>query len=331
MLLAGDIGGTKTTLAVISREAGPRAPLIEATFPSARYSSLEALVREFLSHVTERVDRAIFGVAGPVVAGRAKITNLTWLMDEVKLQDALHLSSVRLLNDLAAIAHAVPILELSDLHTLSVGKPEAQGTLAVIAPGTGLGQAFLVWDGARYRAYASEGGHVDFAPTNALEMELLRYLLQCFEHVSYERVGSGMGLSNIYRFLKESGYAKEPAWLEGQLASAEDPTLVIVSAALNEQKPCALCAATLEIFVSILGKAAGNWALTVLATGGVYLGGGIPPYILPALKSERFINAFKSKGRMSDLMTCIPVHVILNSKAALLGAACHGLEAPYRD
>ncbi|MFB0537013.1 MAG: glucokinase [Anaerolineae bacterium] len=334
MLLAGDIGGTKTNLAVFSPEDGPRAPLAEATFPSANYPSLEALVREFLSQVALKVDRASFGVAGPVAAGRTTVTNLPWVMDETQLRETLNLSSVRLLNDLNAIAHAVPFLEPADLHTLNVGQPTSGGAIAVIAPGTGLGEAFLTWDGSRYRPHASEGGHSDFAPTNLFEVELLRYLQDRFEHVSYERVCSGRGLPNIYAYLKDSGYADEPAWLTEQLAEADDPTPVIVNAALrpaqdaalDSEKPCALCVAALNAFVSILGAEAGNLALKVLASGGVYLGGGIPPRILPALEQERFMKAFRHKGRMSDLLARMPVHVILNPKVAVLGAACHGLE-----
>jgi glucokinase len=329
MLLAGDIGGTKTNLAVFSPEDGPRAPLAEATFPSADYPSLEALVHEFLADNKIGglpVERASFGVAGPVGASRATITNLPWMMEETQLQEALNLSSVRLLNDLNAIAHAVPFLEPADLHTLNAGQPASEGAMAVIAPGTGLGEAFLTWDGTRYRPHASEGGHADFAPTNPFEVELLRYLQDRFGHVSYERVCSGQGLPNIYAYLKHSGYADEPTWLTEQLAAADDPTPIIVNAALDSQRPCQLCVATLNAFVSILGAEAGNLALKVLASGGVYLSGGIPPRILPALEEERFMEAFRHKGRMSDLLARVPVHVILNPKVALLGAACHGLE-----
>jgi len=326
MLLAGDIGGTKTNLAVFSPEDGPRAPLAEATFPSADYPSLEALVREFLSQVSLSVERASFGVAGPVVASRATITNLPWVMEETQLQETLNLSSVRLLNDLNAIAHAVPFLEPADRHTLNAGQQAPDGAMAIVAPGTGLGEAFLTWDGTRYRPHASEGGHADFAPTHPLEVELLRYLQGRFERVSYERVCSGRGLPNIYAYLKDSGYADEPAWLTEQLAAADDPTPIIVNTALDSQKGCELCVATLNAFVSILGAEAGNLALKVLASGGVYLGGGIPPRILPALEQQRFMEAFQRKGRMSDLLARVPVHVILNPKVALLGAACHGLE-----
>ena len=324
MLLAGDIGGTKTSLAVFSRERGFRAPLAEATFQSNDYPCLEALAREFLARVGVQVKHASFGVAGPVVGGRATITNLPWIMDETQLQEALNISSVRLLNDLAAIAHAVPFLKPPDLHTLNEGQPVSGGALAVIAPGTGLGEAYLVWDGSRYITFPSEGGHADFAPTNPLEIGLLRYLLDRFDHVSYERVCSGRGLPNIYAYLKDSGYADEPDWLAGQLATVDDPTPVIVSSALAGE--CGLCLATLNTFVSILGAEAGNLALKVLATGGVYLGGGIPPKILPALQNGRLLQAFAGKGRLSDLLDDTPVHVILNQKSALLGAACHGLD-----
>ena len=326
MLLAGDIGGTKTNLAVYSPDVGPRAPVKEATFPSGRYASLEELARDFLTQVDLAVERASFGVAGPVVRGRARITNLPWVLDEVKLEEALGLSPVRLLNDLEAIAHAVPWLEPDDVCTLNEGQPEPGGSMAIVAPGTGLGEAYLTWDGARYRAYASEGGHSDFAPSNPLEVELLRYLQDRFDHVSCERVCSGRGIPNIYAFLRDSGHAEEPAWLAEQLAAADDPTPVIVKAAQDKERPCKLCLATLQTFVSILGAEAGNMALKVLATGGVYLGGGIPPRILPALQGERFMKAFRRKGRLTGLMDRVPVHVILNPKVALLGAACHGLE-----
>ena len=237
MLLAGDVGATKTTLAMISPEAGPRKPLMAATFVSARYARLEALVRDFLHQSNVRVHHACFGVAAPVIQSRAKFTNLPWVVDEPHLASALNLSSVRLLNDAAAIAHAVPILGASDLHTLSPGEPEPGGARAIIAPGTGLGEAFLTWDGIGYRAYASEGGHADFAPTNEIELALLRHLLKRYEHVSYERVSSGIGFPNIYEFLKESNCAEEPEWLAKQLAAADDPTPVIVNAALDQLHP----------------------------------------------------------------------------------------------
>jgi glucokinase len=325
MLLAGDLGGTKTNLALFSSEDGPRQPLVQATLPSSHYPSLEALVREFLAQVDFKPQQATFGVAGPVVGGKATITNLPWVMNETQLAKAFNISSVQLINDLVAIAQAVPRLEADELHTLNEGRPVEGGAIAVNAPGTGLGQAFLTWDGSRYRAHASQGGHTDFAPTNTFEIELLHFLMGRFEHVSYERVCSGIGLPNIYDFLKQAGYAEEPSWLAERLAQADDRTPIIVKAALDDEKPCELCVKTLNTFVSLLGTETGNLALKVLATGGVYLGGGIPPRILPALEDERFLQAFRRKGRMSDLMFDMPVHVILHPEAALLGAACYGL------
>jgi glucokinase len=326
-ILAGDIGGTKTHLAVFSSTRGVHAPLAEATFASRDYPSLGAIVREFLSRIETKVDRAGFGVAGPVVRGKATITNLPWVMDEETLARELGLSSVDLFNDLQAIAAAVPHLGANDLHPLNRGRAAAGAAIAIIAPGTGLGEAYLVWDGARYRAYPSEGGHAGFAPADVRQAGLLAYLRERFEHVSFERVCSGMGFPNIFAFLKQSGGAEEPQWLAERLAAAEDPMPVIVEAALDATRPCGLCRAALEMFVSILGAEAGNLALKVMATGGVYLGGGIPPRILPALQAGLFLKAFRGKGRMTALMNDIPIHVILNPKAALLGAAGQTLSA----
>jgi glucokinase len=326
VLLAGDIGATKISLGVYSTEKGPREPIVEGTFPSDRYSSLEVLVGEFLAQADLAVERAVLGVAGPVMSGQATITNLSWVIDETQLKKKLKLQSVLLLNDIKALAQGVPLLEPEDLYTLNKGEPTPGGTKAVVAPGTGLGEAFLTWDGSRYQAYASEGGHTDFAPTNPLESNVLRYLQEKWGHVSYERICSGMGLPNIYAYLKESGHAEEPAWLAEQLAAADDPVPVIVNAALDAETACELCKATLALFISVLGSEAGNVALKVLATGGIYLGGGIPPRILPALKQEGFVEAFLNKGRLSDFLKNVPVYVILNPKLALIGAAFYGLE-----
>jgi glucokinase len=328
-LLAGDIGGTKTTLGVFSSQSGPRKPLSEATLASADYPSLEVLAAEFLGQAGLTVTRASFGVAGPIVGGRSDVTNLPWIVDERALADTLGLRSVRLLNDLDAIAHAVPLLDKSDLRTLHQGQSDRRGPIAIIAPGTGLGEAFLIWDGSRYEAHASEGGHADFAPRDELQIGLLRYLLRDLERVSYERVCSGHGLPNIYRYLRDTGYAEETPWLRQELAAAEDPTPVIANAALDKKPPCPLCVATLDTFVSILGAEAGNLALKVIATGGVYLGGGIPPRILPILEKDLFLEAFRAKGRLSNLIAPIPIHVILNPRTALLGAAQHGLEQTH--
>jgi glucokinase len=242
------------------------------------------------------------------------------------LAGELGIPTVYLLNDLAAIANALASLQPQDLYTLNAGKPVDGGSRAVIAPGTGLGEAFLVWDGARYRPYPSEGGHADFAPTNDWEMGLWQYMRAGlgFDHVSYEAVCSGLGIPHIYEYVKASGFADEPTWLAAALAAAHDPTPVIVNAALDENKPCAICAVTLDTFISILGAEAGNLALKTLATGGVYLGGGIPLHILPKLSAGSFMQAFCHKGRFAEILSAVPVHVIRNPRAALLGAATYG-------
>lgn len=327
MLLAGDIGGTKTILAIYSPDEGPHKALVEATFPSDDYPSLQAIAQSFLRQVDYHVAYACFGVAGPVVNGHVKTTNLPWEMDEAELSAALEIPTVHLLNDLESIANAVPALKAEDLYTLNEGVPEAGGSMAVIAPGTGLGEAFLTWDGSGYRAYPSEGGHTDFGPSNEVEIELLRYLMQRYEHVSYEWICSGMGIPNIYNFFRDAGYAAEPDWLADQLAAAEDPTPIIVTTALNQPEASELCRMTLDLFISVLGAETGNIALKMLATGGVYLGGGIPPRILPALRDDdRFMSAYLRKGRFARLLQRMPVRVILNAKAALMGAATYGLQ-----
>jgi len=240
------------------------------------------------------------------------------------LSAALGGAPVRLLNDLNAISHAVPLLEDDDLETLNPGKRDPRGAIAVIAPGTGLGEGFLVWDGKRHVPSPSEGGHTDFGPTTLEEVDLLIYLQRKYNHVSYELVCSGMGMPNIYAHLKDSGRSSEPGWLRQELDEANDQTPVIVRAAIEQEVDIAV--ATLERFVSVLGSEAGNLALKVLATGGVYLGGGIPPRILPQLKKVSFMQAFTRKGRFSKLLSQIPVHVIMQREVALYGAAKHGFD-----
>lgn len=327
-VLAGDIGGTKTSLAVFSSATGLESPLAEGSFPSRDYSGLESVVCEFLSRNNKiKIDRASFGVAGPVMDGRAKITNLPWVMDEEALAEALGFSSVCLLNDLMACACALPLLDTCDLYTLNAGIPEPEGSIAIVAPGTGLGEAYLNWNGTHYQAFPSQGGHTDFAPTNEIEAGLLRYLQERIDHISCERVCSGIGLANIYDYLKDSGYAKEPDWLAEELSTVDDIVPIIVRAALDADRSCKLCQTTLNAFIHILGAEAGNMALKVMASGGVYLGGGIPPRILSALQKGPFMDAFRRKGRMAELMERIPVHVIMNPRAALLGAARCGLDS----
>jgi glucokinase len=323
IFLAGDIGGTKTTLAVVDAEHGPRAFIEKVTFPSSAYPSLEALVAEFLKGKNWSLTRATFGVAGPVVEGSVQATNLPWFIEEAALSQEMGVP-VKLINDLSAIACAVTSLERGDLETLRVGEPVLHGPLAVIAPGTGLGEAYLHWIGSNYQPFPSEGGHTDFAPVGSLQIGLLSYLEEHLGHISYERVCSGIGLPNLYAFLKDSAIYPEPDWLGEQIAGTTDPSPVISRAALQNKADIAVAA--LDLFVTILGSEAGNLALKVLSTGGVYLGGGIPPRILPFLKKDNFLNAFQEKGRFSEMLAKMPVHVILNPEAALIGAACHGLE-----
>jgi glucokinase len=325
MLIAGDIGGTKTLLGLYHPEKGPRQPIAQAEFRSGEFPNLELLVHKFLGQVKQGATYGCFAVAGPVIEGQARLTNLPWGLSETSLANNLGFKKVALLNDLKAVAYAVPHLQAQDIHTINPGRKKFQGAMAVIAPGTGLGEAFLVWNGADYIACSSEGGHADFSPVNDTQAELWRYLQKKFGHVSYERVCSGSGLPNIYAFLRDRGYAPEPVGFAAELAAAPDQTPLIVQAGLHEPAENPLSAATLHIFIDILGAEAGNLALKVLATGGVFLGGGIPKRILPRLEDGRFMEAFRYKGRFTDLVSEIPVHVI-TSQAALLGAAFFGFE-----
>jgi glucokinase len=326
MLLAGDIGGTKTDLAIFSVEGGPHSPLTQTQVHSADYPSLQALVTEFLDEAKTPVERACFDVAGPVIDGRVKITNLPWVMDEASLAKDLNLKSVHLMNDLEAVARAVPILRPMDVTTLNVGQPVSKGAIAVIAPGTGLGESFLAWDGSTYVSYSSEGGHADFAPTNDRQIGLLKYMLKRFDHVSVEHVCSGIGIPYIYEYLRDIEQIPENPETAQLISAATDRTAAITNAAFDEHHPCELCRATVDTFVSILASEAANMALKVMATGGIYLAGGIPLHIPRAAEESGFMDSFVRKGRFTQLMERIPVHVILN-RAALVGSAAYGLES----
>lgn len=325
MLIAGDIGGTKTDLAIYSSESGPHTPLAQREVHSADYPSLPAMVTEFLAQVKMSVDAASFDVAGPVINGRVKITNLPWVIEEGSLAKDLNVRSVHLMNDLEAVARAVPVLRAADLHTISAGKPVPKGPIAVIAPGTGLGESFLTWDGSQYVAHSSEGGHADFAPTEPRQIRLLEYLLQRYDHVSVERVCSGIGVPNIYDYLREVEGMPERPEIAPVIAAAKDRTKAIVDAAVDSRGPSELCETTIEVFASILASEAGNLALKVLATGGVYLAGGVALHLLGVLRQPSFLRAFRKKGRFQDLMEGVPIHVI-TTRAALVGAAAYGLE-----
>src|SRR5262245_57175374 len=326
MLLAGDIGGTKTDLAIFSVEGGPHSPLTQTQVHSADYPSLQALVTEFLKKVKTPVERACFDVAGPVIDGRVKITNLPWVMDEASLAEDLNLKSVRLMNDLEAVARAIPILRPKDVRTLNAGQPVPKGAIGVVAPGTGLGESFLTWDGSKYVSHSSEGGHSDFAPRDERQIGLLRYMLDLFDHVGVERVCSGIGIPNIYEYLRDIEQIPENPEIARLIAASKDHNAVIIDTAVSPQNPSKLCKATADTFVAILASEAANLALKVMATGGIYLAGGIPLHMLKLLEGPAFMESFKRKGRFAELMTRIPVHVIL-TRAALVGAAAYGLES----
>ena len=330
MILAGDLGGTKTNLGVYRIGHAKKDLLLDVatfqTFHNADFSSLEDLLAKYLADIEGKIRSAIFAVAGPVINGQVKITNLPWVISEEQLCVKTGIPKIKLINDLEATAYAVPFLAPDQKHSLNQGVPLEGGTIAVIAPGTGLGESFLTWDGSRYYAHAAEGSHVEFAPTNQLQLRLLDYLLSSHEHVSYERVCSGMGIPNIYAFLKDEHKIEEPDWLRKELLEGDDPTAIIVTHALDEECVCEICRATLDIFIAILGAEAGNLALKTMARGGVYVGGGIPPRILKELENGPFLESFKSKGRMSKIMADIPVHVILDPRVAVFGAARYGFD-----
>jgi len=330
-ILAGDIGGTKTILALFSREKGPLHPLNEISYVSSSYPGLDAIIEDFFSKTKASASTVCFGVAGPVREGRAVITNLPWQPDTSILQAVHGFSRATLINDLVATGYAIPHLEQSDLFTINSGIKINEGALGIIAPGTGLGEVIFAWNGSHYLAVASEGGHTDFSPSSESQIQLLDFFKNRYGHVSYDRICSGRGIPAIYDFYKSSGRYDEPDWLSSQLASAEDPAPVIVNAALDETRHCDICTETMELFISILGAEAGNLALKGLTTGGMYLGGGIPPRIRPFLERDTFMKSFTAKGRMSYLLTDIPVRIILNPKAALIGAASFGLGLKFES
>jgi glucokinase len=327
-LLAGDIGGTKTRLAIFSTTEGSMSLVVEDTFSSAEHPNFENLVHEFLTKSKTSVKYGCFGVAGPVIQGNAKITNLPWVINEKKLSKGLNLSSVWLLNDVQATAYYVPFLKRDERYLLNEGKSVPEGTKCVIAPGTGLGEAFLTWNGSHYDSHASEGGHCDFAPTSDSETELLQYLRKKLKHVSYEDICSGPGLEDIFSFFHDEKVERRGSCslLINEISKADDPAPLITHAALSKNPDCEICVETLETFVSVLGAEAGNLALKVLATNGVYIGGGIPPRIRSALTNGKFMKSFMRKGRMSELLSRMPVNIILTPRAALLGSARYGLE-----
>ncbi|MDQ6792699.1 MAG: glucokinase [Candidatus Dormibacteraeota bacterium] len=324
LLLAGDVGGTKTDLAVVSVSGGPRETLAKRRYPSADYSGLAEISRAFLNEVGLKVDGACFDVAGPVLEGHAHLTNLTWQIDETSLADALGVDRTWLLNDLVAIASAIPILRPDDLYQIKEGEAVPGGAIAVLAPGTGLGEAYLVATELGYRAQASEGGHAAFAPTTELELDLLREMWKDFEHVSFERVASGVGIPNLYEFLRDHRGIPESPRLASELLQTEDRTRPILQAALDPSVDDPLADATMDLFLHILGTEAANISLKFLATGGLYMAGGIAQVLRERLRMPVFLDAFVKAGRFTKMLEQVPVYVIMG-EVALLGAASEGL------
>ncbi len=321
MYLVGDIGGTKTNIAILEKTKNKYLITLEKSCPSKDYDSLKTIVKEFIEeNKSLKITDACFGVAGPVKEGLCDATNLPWLVDIKKIAELLKLdiAHVGLLNDLEAAAYGIEILEDKDVFILNKGVEKPQGNRCLLSAGTGLGESIIFWDGNKYKPSASEGGHTDFAPRNKIEIDLLNYLINKYGRISYERILSGPGLLNIYDFFKETTYQDTPHWLLEKLKD-KDPSAVISETAISKKDEC--CEKALELFITVYGAEAGNLALTSLATGGVYIGGGIAPKILNKIKEGAFMQSFTHKGRLSVMVSQMPVKVILNDKAPLLGCA----------
>ncbi len=321
MILAGDIGGTKANLAYFNADGETLTPVLFKSYPSRQFRSLVDLLRQLRSEHPAELTAAAFGIAGPVVDGCSKLTNLGWTIDSRDISAWLKLKTVGLINDLGATAYGALRLSHEERLVLNAGVPQPHGAIAVIAAGTGLGEGGLIWDGRRYRAIPSEGGHTEFGPRNELEIELLRYMMKKFSRVSYERIVAGPGFMNLYEFFRSKSTYAEPQWLKDGMA-AGDPAAVISQAGIDATDE--VCVRVVRMFASLYGAEAGNLALKILGTGAVYVGGGIAPKIIPMIK-EHFMAAFTTKGRYSELMKQMPVYVILNEKTALLGAAHYAL------
>jgi glucokinase len=326
MILAGDIGGTHTRLAFFDVVNGRFSLVSASVFPSREYSGLDEIVAKFVYTANLRPDTACFGIAGPVRNGRVEASNLPWVIESKRLAGELKITKALLINDLEANAWGIPALDAKDVVALNKVKGEPVGNQAVIAAGTGLGEAGMYWDGSQHHVFASEGGHGDFAPRNQLEVELFNYLRTRFGHVSYERIVSGPGLVNVFNFLRDTGRGAPQPWLLDEMTNS-DPAAAISRAAIESK--CPLSEQAVDLFISIYGAEAGNLALKIMAVGGVYLGGGIAPKMLTKLSGPLFMQAFAGKGRMQALLESMPVRVITNDRIALLGAArCAQFNSP---
>lgn len=321
MILAGDIGGTKTNLAYFVAEGGRLVPKLVKGYSSQQHRSLNEVVERLLAEHPAEISAAAFGIAGPVVDGRSKLTNLGWDVDGREVAAILRLASVGLINDLQATAYGTLRLAQDEAIVLNAGVPQLRAPIAVIAAGTGLGESALVWDGKRYRAIPSEGGHTEFGPRNDLEIDLLRFLKKKFGRVSYERIVAGPGFVNLYEFFRSRADYPEPEWLKEAMRQGDSSAAISQAGVDGKDR---VCVEVVETFASLYGAEAGNLALKVLATGGVYIGGGIAPKILPVIQ-KHFMEAFVTKGRYTSLMKQIPVSVVLNQQAALVGAAHYAM------
>jgi glucokinase len=323
MILAGEIGATGTRLAAFEKEGSRLQLVVEKTYMSQEHSSLSEIITTFIQAEGIAVHSACFGVAGPVRRGRSKISNLPWVIDSRDLAKQLKLDSVGMINDLEAYAYGIDGLDSKDFVTLNEGSEDAEGNRAVISARTGLGMAGLYWDGFRHHPFACEGGHSDFAPRNALEMELLDYLQKKYGRISCERLLSGPGIKNIYDFLRDAHKAEEPSWLKDQIAAAKDAPALISQ--LAQEGKAAICDQTLSIFVSIYGAETGNCALNFLSTGGIFIGGSVAAKNVSRMKDPIFMKSFLDKGRMESLLKEIPVTIVLNDDSGIIGAARYTL------
>lgn len=323
MILAGEIGATRTRLAAFEKEGSRLRIVVEKTYPSQQHTSLSDIISTFIKTEGVGVYQACFGVAGPVRRGRSKISNLPWVIDSRDLAKQLKLDSVGMINDLEAYAYGIDGLDSKDFVTLNEGSEDAEGNRAIISARTGLGVAGLYWDGFRHHPFACEGGHSDFAPRNALEMELLTYLQKKYGRISCERLLSGPGIKNIYDFLRDTNKADEPGWLKDQIAATPDAPALISQLALAGK--AAICDQTMSLFVSIYGAETGNVALNFLSTGGIYIGGSVAAKNVSKMKDPVFMQSFLDKGRMVPLLKEIPVMIVLNDDAGIIGAARYTL------
>lgn len=329
MILAGDIGATRTKLAAFDSEGNRLQSVVERTYMSHDHAGLPEILTQFIRTEGIPVHSACFGVAGPVRSGRSKISNLPWIIDSRELAKQLKLNSIALLNDLEAYAYGIDALESKDFIALSEGSEDAEGNRAVISARTGLGVAGLFWDGFRHHPFACEGGHADFAPRGDLQVELLAYLQKKYGRVSCERILSGPGIRNIYDFLRDAHKADEPQWLRDQLNAAPDPPALISQIALEDK--AAICDQTLSLFVSVFGAETGNCALRYMSTGGIFIGGSIAAKIVPRMQDPVFLQSFLDKGRMEALLKDMPVKIILNDNCGLIGAArCTLVQKAFR-